>query len=109
MATLVVSRRHCVDILDADNATLAATIVLVQRVGNAMTAALGATGINVLNASGSNSGQSVHHLHFHVVPRWGDDQADLWPAQSSRHIVNGNIHRRLSAALHGGIADDYQP
>ncbi|WP_216844115.1 HIT family protein [Phytoactinopolyspora alkaliphila] len=33
-----------------------------------------------LNASGPHSGQSVAHLHFHVVPRWPDDDADLWPS-----------------------------
>ena len=33
-------------------------------------AALGAEGVNILNASGPGSEQSVPHLHFHVIPRW---------------------------------------
>ncbi|SEB46525.1 histidine triad (HIT) family protein [Amycolatopsis tolypomycina] len=97
--TLVVPRRHVVGVLDADPQTLAATVRLVQRVGQAMTHALEATGVVVLNASGPHSGQSVPHLHFHVVPRWPDDQAHLWPADRSRHHVNGDAHHLLAAAL----------
>src|SRR5258705_13127369 len=59
--TLVVPRRHCVGVLDADQETLAATAHLVKRVGLAMTRALDATGVVVLNASGPHSGQSVAH------------------------------------------------
>lgn len=97
--TLVVPRRHCVGILDADDDTLATTTRLVKRVGLAMTRALGATGIVVLNASGPHSGQSVPHLHFHVVPRWPDDEASLWPADRSRHPHHGDTRRLLAAAM----------
>ncbi len=83
--TLVVPTAHCVGVLDASPESLAATTALVQRVSVAMTEALGATGVVVLNASGPFSGQTVGHLHFHVVPRWPDDEAELWPSDRSSH------------------------
>jgi len=97
--TLVGPRTHCTGILDADREALMATMDLVQRVDRAMTSALAAPGIVVLNASGPHSGQSVPHLHFHVVPCWPDDDATYWPSDRSAHVIDGPIHRMLADAL----------
>ncbi|MFN8149196.1 MAG: HIT domain-containing protein [Candidatus Nanopelagicales bacterium] len=97
--TLVVPRAHCVGVLDADAPTMTATMDLVQRVARAMTSALGATGVVLLNASGPGSGQSVDHLHVHVVPRWPDDGVDLWPADRSAHAPVPGVHDVLAAEL----------
>ncbi|MGW5361864.1 HIT family protein [Actinopolymorpha pittospori] len=99
--TLVIPRAHVVGVLDCEPADLNATIALVQRVGQAMERALGATGVVVLNASGTDSGQSVPHLHFHVVPCWADDEATFWPAEVSAHrmAVAGPVHELLAADL----------
>lgn len=97
--TLVVPRRHCVGVLDADDDTLAATTRLVRRVGRAMRRGLGCSGVVVLNASGPHSGQSVPHLHFHVVPCWPDDGATFWPADRSHHVLDGDPRRLLADAV----------
>lgn len=86
--TLVVPNRHSVGVQDADRDDLTATIALVQEVALAMHAQLGASGVNILNASGAGSGQSVGHLHFHVVPRRADDGVDLWPRAPHVHVDN---------------------
>jgi histidine triad (HIT) family protein len=93
--TLVVPRRHCVGVYDAEPSHLAATIELVQRVSQAMLGSLDASGVNVLNASGPASGQSVPHLHFHVVPRWSDDGAEMWPSDKAVHELPGDPYRAL--------------
>jgi histidine triad (HIT) family protein len=91
--------RHSVGALDVSAEDPAATMALVQRVGQAMEDGLGATGIVVLNASGPDSGQSVAHLHFHVVPCWADDEATFWPVDRSRHRLCGVPHELLATAL----------
>lgn len=97
--TLVAPITHSVGVLDVPADDLAAAMELVQRVAQAMEDALGATGVVVLNASGLDSGQSVAHLHFHVVPCWADDQATFWPADRSMHRVTGAPHLLLADAL----------
>ncbi|HET6625372.1 MAG TPA: HIT domain-containing protein [Nocardioidaceae bacterium] len=100
--TLVVPRQHCENgVLDTDPKDLAATMALVQRVSRAMLIELGASGVCVLNASGPNSGRSVDHLHFHVVPRYPEDGDDClpWPAARSTHQVDGDPRELLVAAL----------
>jgi len=97
--TLVVSRAHCVGVFDAPPEALGAVIALVQQVAQAMLRTIDATGVVVLNASGSYSGQSVDHLHFHVVPCWPDDEAELWPADRSAHPDIPGVHERLASHL----------
>lgn len=97
--TLVIPRRHYDGLLDVPAHDLAETMGLVQRVGKATVTALGAEGVVVLNASGPESGRSVAHLHFHVVPCWADDQATFWPAETSAHAPIAAVHERLAIAL----------
>jgi len=97
--TLVVPRAHVVGVLDASRDALIATTLLTQRVARAMTDALHATGVVVLNASGPHSGQSVNHLHFHVVPCWPDDGAVFWPSERSTHPPVEDVHHVLARAL----------
>ena len=100
--TLVVPRAHCANgVLDVDPRALAATTSLVQRVSQAMVSELGASGVCVLNASGPNSGRSVDHLHFHVVPRYPEDGEDClpWPSTRSRHLVEGDARSLLARAM----------
>ncbi len=42
----------------------------VQRVARAVRAALSPDGIVVSQFNGSVAGQTVYHLHVHVIPRW---------------------------------------
>ncbi|MEW5684397.1 MAG: HIT family protein [Pseudomonadota bacterium] len=42
----------------------------VQRVAKAVRAALRPDGIMVSQFNGAPAGQTVYHLHFHIIPRW---------------------------------------
>lgn len=94
--TLVVPREHATGLLDATPDALRATTLLAQRVGRAMRGALGATGVVVLSATGADAGQSVPHLHLHVVPCWPDDGVLRWPEQRSAHVVDGDASAMLA-------------
>jgi histidine triad (HIT) family protein len=100
--TLVVPTAHVADMFDAPPRVLTDTVLLVKRVAEAMRAALGADGVNVLHASGRGSEQSVLHMHFHVVPRWRDDDFSTWPTGRSRHQAAGDPVSLLAFALPSG-------
>ncbi|MGY5048470.1 HIT family protein [Streptomyces sp. 900105755] len=100
--TLVVPTAHHADVFDTPAEVLAETVDLVQRLARAMRVGLNATGVNVLNASGPGSEQSVRHLHFHVVPRWSDDGISTWPTGQSQHRFVGDPPARLAEALSAG-------
>ena len=70
--TLVVHKRaHARNLLDVEpDALHAVRRLTVQRVARAVRAALKPDGIFVAQFNGAASGQTVYHLHFHIIPRW---------------------------------------
>ena len=67
--TLIVPKAPSRNLLDADPQVLARLAPLVQRVARAVKAAYGADGVTVVQFNEPASGQTVFHLHFHVIPR----------------------------------------
>jgi len=69
--TLVIHKRaRARNLLDADLADVAPVMATVQRVGRAIVAALKPDGLAVMQFNGAASGQTIYHLHFHLIPRW---------------------------------------
>ena len=71
--TLVIPKEHSKGLLDTDDETLAAVISRVKKVAAHVAASLGCDGFNILQNNGEAAGQTVRHLHFHIVPRWTGD------------------------------------
>ena len=71
--TLVIPKQHASGLLDADDDLLAALIVRVKKVAAHVKDALGCDGFNILQNNGEAAGQTVKHIHFHIVPRWNGD------------------------------------
>lgn len=65
---LIIPKAASRNLLDADPAVLARTMPQVQRVARATQKALNPDGIRVVQFNEAPAGQSVFHLHFHVIP-----------------------------------------
>jgi len=77
--TLVIPKKHCMDIFDADDEYLKEITAALKKVSSLIKQDLGATGVNLMNASGIDAQQTVFHLHFHIIPRFTNDGLDTWP------------------------------
>jgi histidine triad (HIT) family protein len=65
---LIIPKAASRNLLDADPAALSAVMPLVQKVANAVHAATGADGIRLAQFNEAPAGQTVFHLHFHIIP-----------------------------------------
>ncbi|KAB2659210.1 HIT family protein [Brucella tritici] len=68
--TLVVPKAPSRNLLDAKPETLASVVQVVQRIAQAVKKAFNADGVTVMQFNEPASGQTVYHLHFHVIPRF---------------------------------------
>ena len=69
--TLVIPKKHYTGLLDTPADVLKEIIVRVQKVAAHLKATLPCDGFNVLQNNGTAAGQTVPHIHFHIVPRCG--------------------------------------
>jgi len=65
---LVIPKAPARGLLDADPTVLARTMAVVQRVAAAASKALAADGFQIRQYNEPAGGQTVFHLHFHILP-----------------------------------------
>ncbi len=75
--TLIVPREPAENIFDLSETALKELISATRRVARAVRAAFGCTGVMVMQLNGADAGQTVFHIHFHVVPRYPGDGLKL--------------------------------
>ena len=71
--TLVMPKKHCANIIEADEETVRQCAEAVRILTRQIVRNTNAAGANVLNNCGEIAGQTVQHLHFHIIPRYSED------------------------------------
>ena len=66
--TLVIPKTPAVSLLDLPAESAAYTIQIVQKIARAIEKGLGVEGIVLMQLSGTAAGQTVPHIHFHLIP-----------------------------------------
>ena len=66
--TLVIPKSPAVTLLDLDPEAAAYIIQVVQKIAKAIEKGLDAKGIVLMQLSGASAGQTVPHVHFHLIP-----------------------------------------
>lgn len=100
--TLIVTRRVTADWFSATEAERAALLSLVDVVKRQLDEELHPDGYNVGFNAGDAAGQTVMHLHVHVIPRFRGDMDD--PRGGVRHVIpsKGNYLREVAPLVTGG-------
>jgi histidine triad (HIT) family protein len=100
---LVIPKAHFATLFEIPPAIFGGVAAATARVARAVAAELAPGGLNLVQANGPLAGQSVFHLHIHVLPRRdGDDLRLNWVRQRTDGADPGRIAaiaERLRARL----------
>ncbi len=97
--TLVIPKDATENLHEADPEILGLTIVNVQKVAAAVKKAFDSPGIMIAQLNGKAAGQTVFHLHFHILPRKDGLDASMHAREMADFTLLEDHAARIRAAL----------
>ncbi len=77
---ILLPKQHADNLFAVSDDVAAKALPIVRKIALAVKEATGCDGINILQNNGTAAGQSVFHLHIHIIPRFeGDGILPVWP------------------------------
>lgn len=75
--TLVLPKEHVENIFELNEETASHLGKIIALLAKNLKEKLNISDLNVLNNNGEKAGQTVKHLHFHLIPRYTNDDLDI--------------------------------
>ena len=93
--TIIAPKTHYADIFEAATPVLCELTATAQCLAQHFKKCIGASGVNLLHASGGAAQQSVPHLHIHLLPRFDGDGLNAWPQFPSHDYDKDALLQKL--------------
>lgn len=101
--TLLIPKAHYPTLLELPDDLAAAAAALLPKLCRAVRSATRAEGLNILVNTGPIAGQSVDHVHWHIIPRHRKDRI-AWPWQPMTY--EGDELEKTRTSLVQALKDD---
>ena len=82
--TLVVPKKHFASFLGCSKFYMQKCMEAVKKIGNHYINNCGFSGFNIIVNTNESAGQSVMHLHIHIIPRKDGDGLGLWDLKKDK-------------------------
>ncbi|KAA6205888.1 MAG: HIT family protein [Candidatus Tokpelaia sp.] len=96
---LLIPKAPCRNLLDADPQILPHFIRILQKLAQAVQQALSADGIAIMQFNEAAAGQTVFHLHFHIIPHYAGKARQVHGSNPVPPEKLTPIAAQISAAL----------
>ena len=97
--TLVISKEDAENIFDLSPAGATALMATTQKVAKAVKKGLNAPGLMIAQLNGTPAGQSVFHVHFHIIPKSGGADFRLHAREMEKPEKLKALAEKIKAAL----------
>ena len=74
---IILPKKHAADIFEVDDETAGKILPVAKKIAKALKTAYNCDGVNIVQNNGEAAGQTVFHLHVHVIPRFKGDTVNV--------------------------------
>lgn len=97
--TLVLPKAPAECITDMSDESLQMTILVTRKLARAVQQATGAPGLLISQFNGPAAGQTVPHVHFHIIPRFPDVRLRSHGSEKADPAALATLADKIKAAL----------
>lgn len=84
---IIIPKNHAANIFELPEKDAKEIFVVAKKIAEAIKKAYQPDGINILQNNGEAAGQTVFHLHVHVIPRYKDDTIKIeWEPKEMKDL-----------------------
>ena len=97
---IILPKNHAANLYELSDEDAANIFVVAKKVATVMKDVLACDGLNVLQNNGEAAGQSVFHLHVHLIPRYENDAVNIkWNPGTPDEAFLTEFAQKVSSAL----------
>ena len=93
--TIVIPKKHFANILEVDPETLAHVMQVTQKLAQNIVEKLAAKGVNILTNTNEVAGQTVHHFHVHILPRYDETELVIEFNDHSQDVNLDEVYEKI--------------
>ncbi len=93
--TIIAPKEHYTDLFTLPEQNAGDLMCVAKALTGHYASVLDAVGVNLLHASGKAAQQSVMHFHFHLLPRYHNDEIDAWPTLENALVDKDELLMRI--------------
>ena len=75
--SLILPKKHAANIYELPDETAGKAMILAKHMATRLRHGLHCDGFNIVQNNGEAAGQTVMHLHFHIIPRYKNDSVNI--------------------------------
>ena len=95
---LILPKAHAANIYEISDDMAAKAMILAKKMTTKMTEVLKCDGFNIVQNNGEPAGQTVFHVHMHLIPRYEGDQVGItWKPGTLTDEVKNEILEKLKS------------
>lgn len=100
--TLIIPKRSAArNLLDVDADALSKMMLTLQKLTRVITEELQPDGVQIAQFNGAPAGQTVFHIHLHIVPRFNGDNLEMHATAKADPAELEKLQARLVKRING--------
>ena len=97
---IILPKTHASNIYELSNEDAGKIMIVAKKVATVLKEVLSCDGMNILQNNGETAGQTVFHLHVHLIPRYKNDDVTIhWIAGKEGTILEDTIVEKIQATM----------